>query len=386
MKDIVSEPNMTNRIRVLQMISSWGTGGTENGLSLMGGLFGQEGIELKIVNFYSGEIPDSWWQKHGANYISIPCKALTLKSFFNLYRLLRKEKPDVIDLYGLRVNLLGRVVGKLAGVPVIISGVRQTDDWRKWYHVMLDRLTSPLVDCYVSNSQAGYRITLDREKTKPEKVKIIYNGIDLKGFNVAVDKKAVLKAVGVDNPESTVFITPAAFRYEKGHETLVTAIAKYEAMLENCVFLFAGGGVLRAKIEQMVADLNLQNKIKFLGNRTDVIELLKASDVFVLPSYFEGLPRSVAEAMAAGLPVVATAVSGTPELVDDGVTGLLVPPKDYDALGSAILRLKDNKELACSLGNAGRKKAYENYDVNNIVSQLANLYKQILYKKCPPEE
>ena len=136
----------------------------------------------------------------------------------------------------------------------------------------------------------------------------------------------------------------------------------------------------------MVADLNLQSKIKFLGNRTDVIELLKASDVFVLPSYFEGLPRSVAEAMAAGLPVVATAVSGTPELVDDGVTGLLVPPKDYDALGSAILRLKDNKELACSLGNAGRKKAYENYDVNNIVSQLANLYKQILYKKCPPEE
>jgi glycosyltransferase involved in cell wall biosynthesis len=383
MKDIASEPKMTKRIRVLQIISSWGTGGTENGLSLMGGLFSEKGIELKITNLCPGQIPDNWWQQYGADYKSFPCKALTLKSFFILYRFLKKEKPDVIDLYGLRTNLLGRVVGKLAGVPVIISGVRQTDDWRKWYHVMLDRLTSPLVDCYVSNSQAGYRMTLEREKVRPDKVKIIYNGVDLKKYDVGVNRKDILKSVGVDDPEKTVFITPAAFRYEKGHETLITAIAKYEAMLDNCIFLFAGDGLLRAKIEQMVKDLNLQSKIIFLGNRTDVIVLLKASNVFVLPSYFEGLPRSVAEAMAAGLPVIATAVSGTPELVDNGVTGLLVPPKDYKALGDAIVRLKNDKDLANSMGNAGKKKAYENYDVNHVASQMADLYKKILHEKCP---
>jgi len=383
MKDVASGPKMAKRIRVLQMISSWGTGGTENGLSLMGGMFRQKGIDLKIANFYPGQIPDSWWQQYGADYKSFPCKALTLKSFFTLYQFLKKEKPDVIDLYGLRMNLLGRVVGKLAGVPVIISGVRQTEDWRKWYHVMMDRLTSPLVDCYVSNSQAGYRITLEREKVKPEKVKVIYNGVDLKKYDVVVNRKDILKSVGVDDPEKTVFITPAVIRYEKGHETLVTAIAKYEAMLDNCIFLFAGEGVLRPKIEQMVAGLNLQSKIRFLGRRTDVIVLLKASDVFVLPSYFEGLPRSVAEAMAAGLPVIATAVSGTPELVDNGVTGLLVPPKDYKALGEAMVRLNNDKELARSLGNAGKKKAYENYDVNQVASQMADLYKKILHEKCP---
>jgi glycosyltransferase involved in cell wall biosynthesis len=383
MKDAMSGPNTTKNIRVLQITSAWGTGGTENGLSLMGGMFRQKGIDLTIVNFHPGQIPDSWWKQYGADYKSFPCKAPTLKSFFSLYQFLKKEKPDIIDLYGLRTNLLGRIVGKLTGVPVIISGVRQTDDWRKWYHVMLDRLTSPLVDCYVSNSQAGYRITLEREKVRPEKVKIIYNGIDLKIYDIGVNRKDVLKSVGVDNPEKTVFITPAAFRYEKGHEILVTAIAKYETMLDNCVFLFAGEGPLRPKIEQMVADLNLQSKIRFLGRRTDVIVLLKASDVFVLPSYFEGLPRSVAEAMAAGLPVIATAVSGTPELVDNGVTGLLIPPKDYKALGEVMVRLNNDKELARSLGNAGKKKAYENYDVNHIVSQFADLYKKILHEKCP---
>ena len=87
--------------------------------------------------------------------------------------------------------------------------------------------------------------------------------------------------------------------------------------------------------------------------------------------------------MAAGLPVIATIVSGTPELADDGITGLLVPPKDVDSLGEAIVRLNNEKELACTLGDAGKKKAYENYDVRKIVSQLASLYKQILNEKCP---
>jgi glycosyltransferase involved in cell wall biosynthesis len=381
MNNNASESDKTKRIRVLQIISSWGTGGTENGLSLMGGLFRQEGVELTIINFHPGEIPDNWWRRFGADYRSFPSKALTLKSIVDLYQLLKREKPDVIDLYGLRVNILGRVIGKLTKVPVIVSGVRQTDDWRKWYHVLLDRMTSPLVDCYISNSQAGYCVTLNREKIKPEKIVVIYNGIDLKKFDISVDRTRILKSIGINNSEKIIFITPAAFRYEKGHEILVAAISKYKTMLEDCIFLFAGDGALRQKTEQLVAALDLQDKIKFLGNRTDIPELLKASDIFVLPSYFEGLPRSVAEAMAAGLPVIATAVSGTPELVEDGITGLLVPPQDTDALGNAMVQMKNNMDLAHCMGNRGKQKAYANYEISKVVSQFAGLYRKLLMNK-----
>ena len=176
-------------------------------------------------------------------------------------------------------------------------------------------------------------------------------------------------------------MTAAAFRYEKGHETLVRAIAEFQEQLNNCHFLFAGEGPLKEQTQRLVKDLKIEDKIRFLGNRTDMPALLKASDVFVLPSYFEGLPRSVAEAMAAGLPVIATSVSGTPELVDDGITGILIPSQNSHILGQALIKLKDDKQLAVQMGKAGQDKAYREYDIQKVVHKIELLYRELLIQK-----
>lgn len=369
------------KIRVVQLISSWGSGGSENGLSLMGDMYDKDSISLLIVNFCPGNVSDLWWKRHGAKYISFPQKAPTLGCAIQLFKLLKREKPDVVDIYGLRMNLVGRIVAKLTGVPVILSNVRQTDDWRKWYHVWLDRITSIFVDMYVSNSEAGRQVTIKREKISAHKIKVIYNGVALNVFQTNVSRKQILETAGVHKPDKFVFLTAARFRYEKGHGILVKAIADYREQLEGSVFLFAGDGEYLQDIKDLTKQLGVDDMIKFLGKHDDIPALMKSVDCFILPSFFEGLPRSVAEAMAAGLPVIATNVSGTPELVDDGITGILVPPKNSEKLGMEIVKLKNNPQIAMSMGKAGFEKAQKYFDIKKVVEQTANFYRKLVQEK-----
>ena len=148
----------------------------------------------------------------------------------------------------------------------------------------------------------------------------------------------------------------------------------------------AGEGEQFDYLENLSRELGVNENTTFLGRRTDVPDLLSAADSMLLASLNEGLPRISIEAMAAGKPVIATAVGATPEAVIDGETGILVPPKDVEAMATALIRLVDDSELQSRLGNAGRRHVERNYSVNNYVQRLDELYRQLLGNRRLPFE
>ncbi|MCS6922926.1 MAG: glycosyltransferase, partial [Fimbriimonadales bacterium] len=170
------------------------------------------------------------------------------------------------------------------------------------------------------------------------------------------------------------------FTKQKNHEMLIRAFAQLRPPA-SARLLLVGEGELQPQMEQLVRDLGLAEQIRFLGVRSDIPELLNASDIFVLPSRWEGNPMSVMEAMAAGLPVVATAVGGVPELVENGASGLLVPSDDVAALAQALQTLVDNPSLRATMGHKARQVAQERFDARAMTRAYESLYESILAGK-----
>jgi glycosyltransferase involved in cell wall biosynthesis len=150
----------------------------------------------------------------------------------------------------------------------------------------------------------------------------------------------------------------------------------------EAIFVIAGDGPLRSKLERFAADEGIASKTRFLGIRDDVPVVLAALDVFALTSLWEGLPLTVMEAMAAAKPVVATAVNGVPELVEDGVTGFLAPPQGVEQLAVHVTRLLKDSALAEQMGRAGRQRIETRFTVEHMVTQLADLYRRLHRMKC----
>lgn len=170
------------------------------------------------------------------------------------------------------------------------------------------------------------------------------------------------------------------FTAQKNHELLIRAFAQLNPY-QPVQLLLVGEGELKPQVEQLVYSLGLSERVRFLGVRSDIPELLNASDIFVLSSRWEGNPMSVMEAMAAGLPVISTAVGGVPELVEEGVSGILVPSENEQALRTAIQTLLDNPELRISMGANARKVALERFDARVMTRAYEDLYESILTDK-----
>jgi glycosyltransferase involved in cell wall biosynthesis len=170
----------------------------------------------------------------------------------------------------------------------------------------------------------------------------------------------------------------ARLAQQKGHRFLVEAVPK----VRDAIFILAGDGPERDALEEQVRLLAVEDRVRFLGYRSDIPELLANSDALVLPSLYEGLPLAVLEAMAAGKPVVATSVGGTDEAVVDGETGFLVPPRDSDALAAAIRRVIQDDVLAQRLGANGRARVAAHFRVEAMVQQVAGVYDEVLGDDC----
>jgi glycosyltransferase involved in cell wall biosynthesis len=166
----------------------------------------------------------------------------------------------------------------------------------------------------------------------------------------------------------------------KGHKELFAAMAQLKEPYP-CHALIVGGGRREEEVKGAAASLGLAREVHFLGQRLDVPDLLQAMDIFVLPSYSEGVSLALLEAMAAGLPVIATAVGGTPEVVTDGETGLLIPPRDSDALAGALERLLVDPGWAKEMGARARGHVEANYSLDRFGRELNAIYEELIEKK-----
>jgi glycosyltransferase involved in cell wall biosynthesis len=299
------------------------------------------------------------------------------RGIFQLLRLawfFVKHPLDVVQTHDLYSTLLGVPAAWLARVPVIVSCRRDLSQWwwytprrRKFLRCVQNRSTY-----VVANSQAVRDFLVEEDGFDPNLIRVIRNGVDLERFSIVrtnrqelfpqLEAKAKLIAVVANMNVET-----------KGHTDLIRAAIEVSREFPNAKFLLVGDGVERARLEVMTAESGLSQTILFLGRRNDVPSVLACSDLFVLPSWAEGLPNSVLEAMATGLPVVATRVGGTPEIIEDGASGLLVSPKDSHALAVAISRILGSDGFAKALGRSGQERVRQ-FGFDRLLSELDCIY------------
>jgi glycosyltransferase involved in cell wall biosynthesis len=309
----------------------------------------------------------------------IPCFCLErsghgLAPFRRLHKYLREEGIDVLHTHMFGSNVWGTVVGRLARVPVIVA---QEHTWSYQGQPMRKLLDGQLIGRFatrfVAVSEADRRRMISIEKVKPHKTEVIPAALVTRDHRTGHDARAEL-GIPADAP---VVGTVASMRKQKAQDVLVDAFVQVLPSHPDAHLLFVGDGECRAEIEEHVRRRGVVERAHFTGNRPDVPDLIAAFDVSALSSDFEGTPLFVFESMALGKPVVATAVGGLAEVIEDGRSGVLVPPQNPAALGAALEDLLRDPARREAIGAGGRERVKE-FTIERAAERWAALYEELL--------
>jgi glycosyltransferase involved in cell wall biosynthesis len=309
-----------------------------------------------------------------------------LLAVWRLRRLIKDGRYTIVHTHSSKAGILGRWAARFAGAPVIVHTVhgwghhsRQRPIVRAGY-IWLERLTSVITDrLIVVSSLSGTSGLVERIATADDYV-TIRSGIDVARFSRPRVARRETRAYWRVPQEAVVIGTVTRLSPQKAPLDFVRAAAMVVKEAPGTWFIMVGDGPLRGAVEKLAAELRIADQLVLTGLRADVPELLAAFDVFALSSLWEGLPRVLPQAMAAGLPIVSTACDGCVEAVQHEVTGLLTPPGEPAALATAVLSLLKDPALARRVGAAGRGRA-EAFSDRTMLEQIEALYVELLAKK-----
>lgn len=319
-------------------------------------------------------------RKAGIPVVEFP-KSKTMLSPNGMLQLLRivffllRHGVQVVHAHDLWANLYGVPAAWLTGTPIIISSRRYLADlgWYTPWRNKIMRVIYRVSTHVVVNSAAVRKLLVERDGLPPQKVRVIHNAVDVEQFvGARRDKKSL--SPGIDENSKLIAVIANMYSPVKGHNHLIAAARTVCSIEPEATFLLIGDGPERLKLELQVAAVGLSKNVLFLGRRKDIPELLACCNLSVLPSEAEGLPNALLEAMAAGLPVVATRVGGTPEVIEDGVNGLLVAAQAPNALAGAILQILQDSKLATRLAQAGQKRMRAHFSFDRLMAELEQLY------------
>ena len=293
-----------------------------------------------------------------------------------LVQLLRRERIDILQTFLWTANAWGRAAGRIAGVPVLVAGERNVDIWEQSYKRTIGRLLARYTDRIVGNSEAVREYLLQRGGLDPADVSTIYNGVNFERFEQPVDPAERRAELGI--PENALLAGVVA-RVEpaKDHETLLRAFGHVKERTADVHLAVVGDGSLRPSLEALAHELGIGDRVHFTGFRTDAAEWIATFDFSVLSSRKEGLSNTVIESMAAGRPVIATAVGGNPEVIVEGETGYLLPVRQPEAFGEAIATLTSDRERLREMGAAGKKRVHALFSVDQMVENTSRLYLEL---------
>jgi glycosyltransferase involved in cell wall biosynthesis len=311
-----------------------------------------------------------------------PAKALW--SLCELVVYLRRVRPDLVHTHCSVPGLIGRIAARLAGVPVVFHTVHGFafhdggEGLSQRLAIWAERTAGLLTDLLLSQNRSDIALAAQHRIVPPARIQFIGNGIDLGRFPVRVTPRVA--------GARTIITCVARMEGVKNHAMLFEAARMLHERGEAFELWLVGGGERRAAYEALCARWGLADVVRFLGYREDIPELLSRSDIGVLTSLKEGIPRAALESMAAGLPVVATRVTGTREVVRDGETGALVDVDDVAGLAAALASLIHNPSLRERWGARGRQVVAAAFDEADIVRNLAHAYHTQLQHRgraCP---
>lgn len=373
----VSINNINNKIKICYLITGLNIGGAEMMLYRLVERLDKTKYDIVVVSIVPlGKVAEKI-SRLGIKVISLEMKSkLDVLVVIRFIRLLKKNKPMILHCFLFHANLLGRIVGKLVRVPVIISSIRSINIGGGIREKAL-KYTDVFSDATTTVSHVAAEHIIRNGIVSEDKLRVIYNGIDV---SLIGNKRNDNNRRETNGP--FLLITVGRLHESKGYPFLIQSASILKEKGYKFKWLIAGDGELKPTLEQLVTDYNIEDSITLLGLRDDVPQLLCSSDIFVLSSLWEGLPGVIIEAMAAGLPVVATNVGGTPELVEDGINGFLVPPANPTMMADAIEKLfKMSEEGRRKMGEMGREIVKEKFTVDKMVSNHEQLYMDLLRQK-----
>ena len=326
-------------------------------------------------------VPEAQAQGHEIIILNRLQSSNDLGAIWALARLMRRRRVQVVQsfLYS-RASLYARLAALLVSVPVVIAAEMGPVGERSLKKRLADRFLSLVTDHFVALSKATKVQTTALQSVASKRVSVIYPGVDPSQFTARGPGDDLRRSLSIA-PDAPVIGVVARLDPVKGHVHLLDAIPQVLTRFPGSRLLIVGTGSAEGKLVQRVASLGLSKAVIFTGARRDIPQLLKAMDLFVLPSLHEGFGFALLEAMACCLPVVATEVGGIPEVVQDGQTGLLVPPADPSALAEAIIRLLEDETTRTAMGRAGHDRVMARFTVQRTAEETERLYERLLHAK-----
>ena len=381
-----------SRIRVLHIITRLIVGGAQENTMLTAALLDRERYAVDIVSGPQTGTEGSLQEEVLSRSIPLAIEPTLVReinpikdllALFALYRHIRRGAYTIVHTHSSKAGILGRWAAWLAKAPIVVHTVhgwghheRQNPLIRRFY-VLLEKLTQRITDALIVVSPRNTEKGLADRIGTPEKYITIRSGIEMDRFlEPGRPREDVRRELGIP-PEAPVVGTVTRLSPQKSPLDYVLAAALVTAQRPDVHFVLVGSGPLREQVESQIAATGLTENVHLTGLRRDVPDLMHSFDIFALSSLWEGLPRVLPQAMAAGLPIVATAVDGNVEAVVDGTNGFLTPPGDPQAMASALLRLVEQPELAARMGQAGRIQAAD-FSARKMVSDIAILYEALL--------
>jgi glycosyltransferase involved in cell wall biosynthesis len=310
-------------------------------------------------------------------------RQLALKPFYQIRNIIRHKEINLVHSQGARADFFSRLSGRRARVPHIVSTIQMPVEGfevgflRKMIYRLMDQFSERYVDRFIVVSESLRKTLTEGRGISDERVARIYNGIELDQFHPDLKRSNLRKQLGI-SAEDPVIGAIGRLVWQKGFEYLIEAMSGILQDISQTKLLLVGEGPLRHELEGLARELDVDTRVIFTGFRSDIQDLLSMIDILAVPSLLEGFPMITLEAMAMAKPIVATQIEGIVEQISDSDEGILVPPRDTEALASAILRLIKDRELGNRLGVAARRKIERYFSIDTMVKETEMVYLSLL--------
>ena len=375
---------MKSKIKILHVITHLPIGGAQDNTLYTVELLDKEKYDISLCCNLDGELVERAKKIEAVKLFDIPflCREVSpyrdISAFLSLYKLFKKEDFTIIHTHSSKAGLLARLAAVLNKTPIVIHTIHgfAFNDFmnalKKNFFIYVEKLLAKWTDVLITVSNLNKKKIIDLNIAHENKIKNIYSGIDLSLFTNKRNDD-FRKELNLEN-DHLLLGSVGRLSDQKDPITMIEAFGIISKPFPNAHLALVGDGELKGKILEKIDKLKLNGKVHLIGNKNNPWSVYHSMDLFIMSSIYEGLGRSITEALSCGVPVVCTDVEGVPEIVRDNITGILVPPKDANKLADGIIRTLNDMETAKKMAEEGRRFVKDNFDVNKMVNDIDSLY------------
>ena len=379
---------MKSKIKILHVITHLPIGGAQDNTLYTVELLDKEKYDISLCCNLDGDLVERAKKIEAIKLfdISFLCREVSpyrdIRAFLSLYKLFKEEDFTIIHTHSSKAGLLARLAAVLNKTPIVIHTIHGfafndfMNMFKKNFFIYVEKLLAKWTDVLITVSNLNKKKIIDLNIAHENKIKNIYSGIDLSLFTNKRNDE-FRKELNLEN-DHLLLGSVGRLSNQKDPITMIEAFGIISKPFPNAHLALVGDGELKGKILEKIDQLKLNDRIHLTGNKNNPWSVYHSMDLFIMSSIYEGLGRSITEALSCGVPVVCTDVEGVPEIVRDNITGILVPPKDSNKLADGIIRTLNDMETAKKMAEEGRRFVNDNFDVNKMVNDIDSLYNTLL--------